>query len=130
METIDEGQSDEDFFTIYQLDQKKSTWPIVITISIENQNIPVEIDTGASISLIIWETFKKINCRFNIILAPTSCKLKTYSDKIVNPKGQYKIEFHYENKKLKTVFDYWWKITKCVGERYFGKAEIKLGEYI
>ena len=49
-ETTDEGQSDEDFFTIYQLDHKKSTRPIVITISIENQNIPLGIDTGASIS--------------------------------------------------------------------------------
>ena len=71
-ETTDEGQSDEDFFTIYQLDHKKSTQPIVITFSIENQNIPVEIDTGASISLINWETFKKINCKSNIILSPTS----------------------------------------------------------
>ena len=67
-ETTDEGQSNEDFFTIYQLDHKKSTQPIVITISIENQNIPVEIDTGASISLINWEMFNKINCKSSIIL--------------------------------------------------------------
>ena len=103
-DTTDEGQSDEDFFTIYQLDHKKSNQPIVITISIENQNIPVEIDIGASISLINWETFKKINCKSNIILLPTSCKLKTYSGEIVNPKGQCEIEFYYENKKLKTLF--------------------------
>ena len=51
-ETTDEDQSDADFFTIYQLDHKKSTRPIVITISIENQDIPIETDTGASISLI------------------------------------------------------------------------------
>ena len=131
METTDEGQPDEDFFMIYQLDHKKSTWPIVITSSIENQNIPIEIDTGASVSLINWETFKKINCKSNIILSPTSCKLKTYSGKIINQKGQCEIEFYYENKKLKTLFlitDK--KITKRVEERYFGKAEIKLGEYI
>ena len=100
-------------------------------ISTENQNITVEIETGASISLINWETFKKINCKSNIILLPTSCKLKTYSGEIVNPKGQCEIEFYYENKKLKTLFlitDK--KITKRVEERYFGKAEIKLGEYI
>ena len=66
-ETTDEGQSDEDFFTIYQLHHKKSTQPTVITISIENQNIPVEIDTSAFISLINWETLKKINCKSNII---------------------------------------------------------------
>ena len=33
-----------------------------------------------------------------------SCKLKTYSGKIVNPKGQCEIEFYYENKKVKTLF--------------------------
>ena len=48
--------------------------------------------------------FKKINCNSNIILSPTSCKLKTYSGEIVNPKGQCEIEFYYENKKLKTLF--------------------------
>ena len=77
---------------------------ILITISIENQNIPIEIDTGASINLINWESFKKINCKSNIISLPTSCKLKTYSGKIVNPKGQCEIEFYYETKKLKTLF--------------------------
>ena len=92
------------FLTIYQLDHKKFTLPTVITISIENQNIPVEIDTGASISLINWETFKKINCNSNIILLPTSCKLKTYSGEIVNPKGQCEIEFYYKNRKLKILF--------------------------
>ena len=66
-ETTDEGQSDEDFLTFYQLNHK-STRPIVITISIENQNIPVEIDTGASISLINWDMFNKINGKSNIIL--------------------------------------------------------------
>ena len=30
--------------------------------------------------------------------------MKTYSDEIVNPKGQCEIEFYYENKKLKTLF--------------------------
>ena len=58
-------------------------------------------------------TLKKINCKSNIILSPTSCRLKTYSGKIVNLKGQCeivnlkgqcKIEFYYENKKLKTLF--------------------------
>ena len=108
METTNEGQSDEDFFTIYQLDQKKSTWPIVITISTENQNIPIDIDTGASISLINWEAFKKINCKSNIILSPMLCKLKTYSGEIVNSKGQCKILILLRKQKIKnSVFYYW-----------------------
>ena len=118
-ETTDNDNSDDDLFSIYQLDRKMSSQPIIITIMIENQNVPIEIDTGASISLIKWDTFKKINCKSNIILSPTSCKLKTYSGEIVHPKGQCEIEFSYENKKLKTFF---------FGEIYFGKAEIKLGE--
>ena len=99
-ETTDNDNSDDDLFSIYQLDHKKSSQPIIITIMIENQNVPIEIDTGASISLINWDTFKKINCKSNIILPPTSCKLKTYSGEIVHPKGQCEIEFSYENKKL------------------------------
>ena len=96
-ETTDNDNSDNDLFSVYQLDHKKSSQPIIITIMIENQNVPIEIDTGASISLINWDTFKKINCKSNIILSPTSCKLKTYSGEIVHPKGQCEIEFSYEN---------------------------------
>ena len=103
-ETTDNDNSDDDLFSVYQLDHQKSSQPIIIMIMTENQNVPIEIDTGASISFINWDTFKKINCKSNIILSPTSCKLKTYSGEIVHPKGQCEIEFSYENKKLKTFF--------------------------
>ena len=91
--TTDNDNSDDDLFSVYQLDHKTSRQPIIITVMIENQNVPIEIDTGASISLINWDTFKKINCKSNIILSPTSCKLKTYSGEIVHPKGHCEIEF-------------------------------------
>ena len=66
--------------------------------------MPIEIETGASISLLNWETFQKINCVSNSSLLPTKSKLKTYSGEIVSPKDKSNIEFTYEGNKIKTTF--------------------------
>ena len=75
----------------------------MVFITIAGHKLPIEIDTGASISLLNWETFQKINCESNSSLQ-TKSKLKTYSGEIVSPKGKSDIEFTYEGNKIRTTF--------------------------
>ena len=56
----------------------------------------IEVDTGASISLLNWETFQKVNYKSNISSFLTKSKLKTYSGEIVSAQGKSDIEFSYE----------------------------------
>ena len=104
IETIPNENSEDDVFSIYQLRNSNPSTPITVFITIANHKLPIEVDTGASISLLNWNTFQKLNCKSNISLLPTKSKLKTYSGEIVSPKGQAEIEFFYEGKKIKTTF--------------------------
>ena len=91
-------------FSIYQLLTSNVTPPITIFITIADHSLPIEIDTGALVSLLNWETFQKVNCESNISLLQTESKLKMDSGEIVSPKGQSEIEFCYEGKLIKTTF--------------------------
>ena len=95
--------SEDDLFSIYRFLASNITPPITVFITIAGQNLPIEIDTEASISLLNWETFQKINCESNISL-PTKSKFKMYSAEIVSPKGKSDIEFTCEGNKIKTTF--------------------------
>ena len=94
--------SKDDLFSIYRFLASNITPPITVFITIAGQNLPIEIDTEASISLLNWETFQKINCESNISLLSTKSKFKTYSAEIVSPKGKPDIEFTCEGNKIKT----------------------------
>ena len=78
--------------------------PITIFVTIACHTLSIEIDTGASISLLNWETFQKVNYKSDISLLPTKSKLKTYSGEIASTKGRSDIEFTYEVNKIKTTF--------------------------
>ena len=58
----------------------------------------MEIDTGASISLINYETFVKLygnKTRIN----PTSSRIRTYTGEIVKPKGSTEVQIEYNGQK-------------------------------
>ena len=84
------------------------TWNIMplitVFITTAGHNFPIEIDTGALVTLLDWKTFQKINHEPNISWLPTKSKLKTYSHEIVSPKGKSDIEFTYEGNKIETTF--------------------------
>ena len=90
IETIPNDNSEDDVFSIYQLRNWNPSTPITVFITIANHKLAIEVDTGASISLLNWNTFQKLNCESNISLLPTKSKLKTYSGKIVSPKVRLK----------------------------------------
>ena len=91
-------------FSIYRLLTSNVTPPITVFITLTGHTLPIEIDPGASISLLDWETFQKVNHELNISLLPIESKLKTYSGEIASPKAKSEIEFTYEGNKIKTTF--------------------------
>ena len=96
--------SEDDLFSIYQLLTSNITPPITVFITIAGHKLPIEIDTGASISLLNWETFQKINCESNISLLLTKSKLKTYSGDTVSPKANLTLSLLMKVKKLELHF--------------------------
>ena len=93
LETILVENSEDDLFSIHWLLTSNVMLPITIFITIADHTLPIEIDTGASIILLNWETFQKINYESNISLLPTKSKLKMYSGEILSPNSISEIEF-------------------------------------
>ena len=104
IETIPDENSEDDVFSIYQLRNSNPSTSITVFITIANHKLPIEVDTGASISLLNWNTFQKLNCKSNISLLPAKSKLKMYSGEIVSLKGQAEKEFFMKERKSKPLF--------------------------
>ena len=58
----------------------------------------MEIDTGASISLINYETFVKL-CGNKTRINPTSSHIRTYTGEIIKPKGSTEVQIEYNGRK-------------------------------
>lgn len=76
---------------------KVSVEPIMVTPRIEGVEIPMELDTGAAVSIIskanVETYFKKYN------LLHTNAKLKTYSGEEIQPAGKLKVMVELNNQK-------------------------------
>ena len=95
---------DFDLLAIYRLNYKLAP-PVKVNIEENRFVFPMEVNTGASTSLLNWDTFQKINISSQFILSPTKCKLETYSGKIALPKGVVvEVEFSYKRKNVGSKF--------------------------
>ena len=103
-ETPGENTSDEDIFTIYHLIIRKPTSPITFYITIVDQQVPIDVDTGASKSITNWNTFLELKRKSCLNFPPAETKLRRYSGEIVSPKEKCDIEFVYQRRKCISSF--------------------------
>lgn len=69
--------------------------PLEVQVIIEGKEVTMELDTGASISLVSEETFNRHWSGHQ--LQPTSIRLKTYSGEQLTVVGEASVEIEYEN---------------------------------
>ena len=79
----DEDEDQEDAYIMYHTPSGKSSRsnPYTTTLEVEGKQLQMEIDTGASLSLISESTREKL--WLNKRLLPTTAKLRTYSGQAV-----------------------------------------------
>ena len=73
--------------------ESQTSPPTKTNIEVNEFVIPTGVNTGASTSLLNWDTFQKINVSSQFVLLPTKCKLQTYSGEIALPKRVVEVEF-------------------------------------
>lgn len=86
--------SDEEYL-LHSVPAVGASQPYYVTLSVAGQKLRMEIDTGASLSLVSEETYTKLwpNKR----LLPTSVKLNTYSGEKLPVVGQMQAQVHHDN---------------------------------
>ena len=66
--------------------------------------VTMEIDTGASISIINYNTYLKLFRKLRILLVASNVMLRTYSGNVMKVRGKFEVVFEYEDQKLKHHF--------------------------
>ena len=87
-------------FDIYQLGLKRVEI-LTVNVGMNGKNISMEVDTGASLTVISEMTMKQIP---HLEITPVAAKLRTYTGEVITPVGQADVNVKYEGQvKVLTV---------------------------
>ena len=92
----------DEFYGIYSLSMLRNPL-LVVEAKISGADVKMEVDTGASKSIINMETYDTIK-RKSDSLTYTNSKLRTYSGDLMKPEGMTEASFMYENQCFVVLF--------------------------
>ena len=72
------------------------TSPICLSMKLNRKEVPMEVDTGASFSVMSKATYQKVWTEDRPPLLPTTTKLKTYTGEQLNVLGYIQVQVQYE----------------------------------
>ena len=92
------NSDDDNLYNIHWIQQQANP-PVRVELNINNKPIVMEVDTGASVSLINVSMFNQIKNQNDSIFL-TKSKLRTYTSEVVTPTGEVKVNTEYKNQSL------------------------------
>ena len=97
---LQEGGSDEQCYTMYTIDScyARKEDRIIESFTIQDQVIDLELDTGASVSVINENTYNKL--KNSSVLKKTQTILRTYSGEKIIPIGGIDVSVIYQNREV------------------------------
>ena len=93
--------SDKDSeYQLHNLSTQKAD-PIMVTLSVEGKDLQMKVDTGAAVSLVLFEIHQQL-CPAKELL-PSSLELRTYSGEQIKPVGCQELQVRYRDQRAATV---------------------------
>ena len=86
-----------EMLNLYKLGESRVK-PLLVTLHIEGTPLKMEIDTGASMSVMSEKMFRELVPERNI--QPSTLYLRTFTGEIVSPIGSAKVYVEYQNQKM------------------------------
>ena len=110
------GEKEEEIYTVFPL-RKEWYDPIYVTVMVDNHPVPMEVDTGASLSVISEATYQEVWGDSATRVKESKAKLKTYTGEEIPVKGilDAVVEHQGNHKKLPLI------ITKGRGPSLLGR---------
>ena len=124
LEPIEQSMTDNTYnlFTVAGSGQN----PIVLKITVNDLPIQMELDTGASLSLLNQQTYKKVP---NLQLQPTDVQLKTYTGEVVQILGEAKVTVNYgEQTQQLTVYVVNGNGPNLMGRDWLSSLKVSIGD--
>ncbi len=98
-EELEELESDLHVLNLYRLgEEMERTDPVMIEVSLNKQKVSMEVDTGAAVSVMSNDLYKKLHGR---ALVRSNLRLKTYTGEILRPLGTGWLDVEYNSQRRK-----------------------------
>ena len=94
-----DGGEDSDNYSMFQV-STSSTRPLMVTVQVNGVDLEMELDTGASVSLVGEETFRRIQGNASI-LQPSKAGLYTYTGESIAVLGSADVQVEHHGQSLK-----------------------------
>ena len=93
-------QQREDSYTLFSLGKDQKNDPILVTVFLNGQIIEMQLDTGASVSIISETTYKSLWSQ-PLKLSPSNVKLHTYTGEAIAVLGSLEVEVVYKHQRAR-----------------------------
>ena len=95
-----EDNSDPQEYSLFHIQGCKSSPPILITLKVNGVDLTMELDTGATLSLISEKTYKELFPAETVPhLQASKAQLKTYTGKVIKILGAIEVEVTHNEQK-------------------------------
>jgi len=95
--TTEDDSSAVDEFQLYTVGAKSATRPITVDVQINGKQLPMEVDTGAALSIVSKRTWKTLFP--GVALKEAHIVLKTYTNERMTVKGELLVQVVYEQQR-------------------------------
>lgn len=104
MEPDDSDQGNEDSaYNLFTIREQNSA-PIVVEVTLNSIPVQMELDTGASVSVLSNMTYLDLQCQGQVLpLQPSLVKLKSYTGDTIPVLGSTTLQARYSNGKQVTL---------------------------
>ena len=117
VESGTEASSDEEY-RLHKLTERSSD-PITVTVTIDGKQLPMELDTGAAVSIISDKTRRSLFP--DLELRESALVLKTYTDELMEVVGQLRVRVKYGSQEQKLIL----VVVAGSGPSLFGRNWLK-----
>ena len=93
-EVTDDSESENEL-TLYHIKARKNSPPLQLSVKLNEHTVEMELDTGASVSLMSESTFKQLWPREKLV--PSQCRLCSYSKEPIPVLGSCEVVVSYKN---------------------------------
>ena len=98
---VEEVSDDENILCLYKVSSQSSTKPVHVQLAINGTPTGMEIDTGASLTIVsekVFDLIKSGNHQLNV--QPSESKLRTYTGELIVPVGTVSVGVNYKGQSI------------------------------
>jgi hypothetical protein len=96
---VENGSDDDDEYNLHRVSSGTSK-PLLVTVKVNSVDTEMEVDTGASVSIMSEEKFRQFQRDTSVTLQPSKAKLFTYTGEAIGVLGSTEVAVEYNQQRV------------------------------